>query len=229
MFPDDDSALGPFLGNLPPEILDDVVQKLGWFRTTFAMARKTCREVVERVSSTRALLTDRERGRLRSPEMTPLAVAVVEGDVEAVEWLMQLFDGKGLKWRDVGGCRRRRGTLSHGRRARQDREPDVLTRQSVPVGLEDVLGRGAPLKVLQWARRERCEWFDTCESARGEATWGVAVGARERVPVGRGDVEAAAGGGHLKVLRWARQKRCPWDARRDAEGVAARGTRRGHG
>ena len=38
MFPDDDHVLGPFLGNLPPEILDAVVQKLGWFQTTFAMA-----------------------------------------------------------------------------------------------------------------------------------------------------------------------------------------------
>ena len=47
-FPDDRHVLGPFLGNLPPEILDAVVHKLGWFRTTFAMAGRTCREVVGR-------------------------------------------------------------------------------------------------------------------------------------------------------------------------------------
>ena len=45
-FPDDNHVLGPFLGNLPPEILDVVVRKLGWFETTFAMAGRTCREAV---------------------------------------------------------------------------------------------------------------------------------------------------------------------------------------
>ena len=47
-FRGDRHALGPFLGNLPPEILKAVVQNLGWFRTTFAMAGRTCREVVGR-------------------------------------------------------------------------------------------------------------------------------------------------------------------------------------
>ena len=98
-FPDDDHALGPFLGNLPPEILDVVVQKLGWFRSTFAMAGRTCREAVQRVASTRAVLTEEERTQFRSWQMTPLAVAAVEGDVEALEWLIQLFDAKGLEWR----------------------------------------------------------------------------------------------------------------------------------
>ena len=59
-FRGDDHVLGPFLGNLPPEILDAVVQKLGWFQTTFAMAGRTCREAVERVASTRAVLTEEE-------------------------------------------------------------------------------------------------------------------------------------------------------------------------
>ena len=36
--PDGDHVLGPFLGTLPPEILDLVVEQLGWFQTTFAMA-----------------------------------------------------------------------------------------------------------------------------------------------------------------------------------------------
>ena len=49
----DRHVLGPFLGNLPPEILDVVVGKLGWFQTTFAMAGRTCREAVERVASAR--------------------------------------------------------------------------------------------------------------------------------------------------------------------------------
>ena len=38
--------------------------------------------------------------------MNPLAVAVMDADVEALEWLIQLFDGKGLS-----GAIRRHGTL----------------------------------------------------------------------------------------------------------------------
>ena len=114
-FSDDDSALGPFLGNLPPEILDVVVQKLGWFQTTFAMASRTCREVVERVPSTRAVLTEEELQQVELPaetwtnEPTLLANAVVEGDVEAMEWLIQLSDAaidEKYNWRhdrEVGG------------------------------------------------------------------------------------------------------------------------------
>jgi hypothetical protein len=37
------------------------------------------------------------------------------------------------------------------------------------------------------------------------------VGARERLPVGRADVSNAASGGHLEVLKWARENGCPWD------------------
>ena len=64
MFPHDDHALGPFLGNLPPDIITEIVKMLGWFQTTFAMAGKTCREIVERVG-TRAVLTEEDRYRFR--------------------------------------------------------------------------------------------------------------------------------------------------------------------
>ena len=123
-FPDDDHVLGPFLGNLPPEILDVVVKKLGWFRTTFAMAGKPCREAVKRVTSTRVLTEDDCMDLV--PKVISLAGAVAEGDVEAMVWLMQLIDEKGLEWRNGYGLH-----LSLGRRARQAREPEVLTRQRV--------------------------------------------------------------------------------------------------
>ena len=56
--------------------------------------------------STRAELTELERERMTSPATTmPLAVAVVDGDVEALEWLIQLFDGKGLEWRCNNGVK----------------------------------------------------------------------------------------------------------------------------
>jgi hypothetical protein len=37
------------------------------------------------------------------------------------------------------------------------------------------------------------------------------VGARERLPVERGDVLPRGEGGHLEVLKWARANGCPWD------------------
>ena len=83
-FRGDRHVLGPFLGNLPPEILDAVVQNLGWFRTTFEMAGRTCREAVARVPCTRAVLTEDDCREFIPaldipdliPEVTPLAVAV---------------------------------------------------------------------------------------------------------------------------------------------------------
>ena len=162
MFPDDDHALGPFLGNLPPEILDVVVENLGWFQTTFAMAGRTCREAVERVPSTRAVLTEKERERLEWSETSPLAVAVMEGDVEALEWLIQLFDGKGLKWReiDIGAGLSRlaagRGKIESLTCLRANGCPwDARTCAAA--------ARGGHLEVLQWARQNGCPWDEeTC-------------------------------------------------------------------
>ena len=37
------------------------------------------------------------------------------------------------------------------------------------------------------------------------------VGARERLPVDAETCAYAARGGHLKVLKWARENGCPWD------------------
>ena len=152
-FPDDDCVLGPFLGNLPPEILD--VVDLGWFQTTFAMAGRTCREAVERVASTRAVLTEEERTQFRSRQMTPLAVAVVEGDVEALEWLIQLFDGKRLKWRDFGTGLSR---LAAGRGRLESLT--CLRANGCPLDERTChyAAQGGHLEVLQWARQNGCPW-----------------------------------------------------------------------
>ena len=184
-FRGDRHVLGPFLGNLPPEILDAVVRKLGWFQTTFAMAGRSCREAVERVPSTRAELTDWERERLTSPATMPLSVAVVDRDVEALEWLIQLFDGKGLEWRCNNGVKlsllaAERGNIKSLTCLRANGCPwDEKTCSSAAMG--------GHLEVLQWARQNGCPWDKwTCR--------------------------AAAWGGHLEVLQWAHQNGCPWDA-----------------
>ena len=201
MFPDDDCALGPFLGNLPPEILDAVVQKLGWFQTTFAMAGRTCREAVERVPSTRAVLTEKERTQFRSRQMTPLAVAVVEGDVEALEWLIQLFDGKGLEWRDDGlglpFLAAKRGKLA---------SLTCLRANECPWGERTCMwaAGGGHLEVLQWAHEKGCPW--DAEQWKESETFDGCPG-----PVMT--CSEAAEGGHLEVLQWAHQNGCPWNGR----------------
>ena len=221
-FPDDDHVLGPFLGNLPPEILDAVVQKLGWFQTTFAMAGRTCREAVERVPNTRAVVTEEERGRLQSwtvfteeqcrrlqsREITSLAVAAMEGDVEALEWLIQLFDGKRLWWRDVGAgvsC------LAVGRGKIESLK--CLRANGCPWN-EDTCAfaaYGGHLEVLQWAHQHGCEWdkFMCMRAAAGHLE--VLQWARQNgCPWNEWTCEGAAGAGHLEMLQWARQNGCPW-------------------
>ena len=160
MFPDDDHALGPFLGNLPPEILDVVVENLGWFQTTFAMAGRTCREAVERVPSARAVLTEEERERLEWSETSPLAVAVMEGDVEALEWLMRLFEAMG-GWRD-----HRLTCLAAGRGKLESLT--CLRANECPWGESTCMwaAEGGHLEVLQWAHENGCPWDEsTCEYA----------------------------------------------------------------
>ena len=171
-FPDDCHVLGPFLGNLPPEILDAVVQNLGWFRTTFAMAGRTCREAVDRVPSTRAVLTERELGmltedglkRFRDREITPLAVAVMEGDVQAMVWLMQLFDEEGLEWRDDSGT----GLSLLAAERGKTESLTCLRANGCPWG-EGTCAKAAyegHLEVLQWARQNGCPWGEgTCAGA----------------------------------------------------------------
>ena len=251
-FRGDDHVLGPFLGNLPPEILDAVVQKLGWFQTTFAMAGRTCREAVERVPSTRAVLTEEEReilhSRLTTPEevrrlpqqqwMTPLAVAAMEGDLEALEWLMQLFDGKGHKWRDDGGlelsllaaergkiasltclrangCPWDEGTCAN---AAYEGHLEVLrwARQNGCPRDErtcNLAAKGGHLEVLQWARQNDCPWDErTCHWAAYEGHLEVLQWAHQNgCPWDEETCTHAAYGGELEVLQWARQNGCPWD------------------
>ena len=103
-----------------------------------------------------------------------------------------------------------------------------------------VRGRsGGHLEVLQWARENGCPWDEeTCSARLREATWRCfsgrvrtgARGTRRRANTRRGEAtwrccsgrvrtgargtrrtcENAAGGGHLEVLKWARENGCPF-------------------
>jgi hypothetical protein len=219
-FPDDDHVLGPFLGNLPPEILDVVVQKLGWFQTTFAKAGRTCREAVERVPSTRAEFTEEERGLFSPlvftdedceeewPDTTPLAVAVMEGDVEALEWLMRLFEAMG-GWRDydLTWLAAERGKIESLKCLRANECP--WSQRTC-----DAAAKGGHLEVLQWARQNGCPWDEyTCAFAAQGGHLEVLQWARENgCPWDLWTCEWAAWKGQLEVLQWARQNGCPWNA-----------------
>ena len=159
-----------------------MVKKLGWFQTTFAMAGRSCREAVDRVPSTRAVLTEDDREGMIS-DVTPLAVAVMEGDVEAMVWLMQLFDEKGLEWRDDSGP-----DLSILAAERGKLESLKCLRDNGCPWNEKTCWAAAQkghLKVLRWLRQNGCPWdADTCLHA--------------------------ARMGHLEVLQWAHENGCPW-------------------
>ena len=156
-FRGDRHVLGPFLGNLPPEILDAVVQNLGWFRTTFAMAGRSCREAVARVPSARAVLTE-DDCEILVPEVTPLAVAVMEADVEAMVWLMQLFDEKDLDWRYLYDSGTELSLLAAERGKIESLT--CLRANGCPWDARTCSGaaRGGHLEVLQWAHQNGCPW-----------------------------------------------------------------------
>ena len=163
------------------------MKRLGWFRTTFAMAGKTCHEIVERVG-TRAVLTEKERKEFRfehefrfercesrfEPGLTPLAVAVVDGDVEALEWLTQRF----YDWRNAGR--------------------------------ELLLGaKHGKIEILECLRQQNVR--GTSGRARRRHVrppGGAAVGDNE-CPWNEWTCTEAAFGGHLGVLQWARENGCP--------------------
>ena len=233
-FPDDDHVLGPFLGNLPPEILDVVVRNLGsCFRTTFAMASRTCREVVERVPSTRAVLTDEEVEQAVLPygdwtetwtnEPTQLANAVVEGDVEAMEWLIQLSDAaidEKYNWRhdrEEGGDIQSNWVNNLGWLAAKHGKIEslmCLRANRLPYDHDtcDGAAEGGHLGVLQWARENGCPWDAwTCMYAAEGGHLEMLQWARQNgCPWDKYTCLEAAKGGHLEMLQWARENGCPW-------------------
>ena len=204
-FPDDDHVLGPFLGNLPPEILNEIVKKLGWFKTMFAMAGKTCREVVVRVPSTRAVITDLERRverkQLKTWEMTPLAVAAMEGDVEAIEWLIQLFDETGLwSWRSY--------------------EESFFVERDVANPFTYLAASRGQIRSLETLYRNGCRRDEgTCTEAARRGQLEVLKYAHANgwgsTHTWPSDVnkcwQAATRGGHVVVLQWLCENGCDWD------------------
>ena len=74
------------------------------------------------------------------------------------------------------------------RRGRPPRGPEVGQRERMRVGRDDVRVRGAGghLEVLKWAHQNGCEGRADGARRRGWPPRGAAVGARERLPVGRG-------------------------------------------
>ena len=207
-----------------------MVQKLGWFQTTFAMASRTCREVVERVPSTRVVLTEEELQEVQltaetwTNEPTLLANAVVEGDVEAMEWLIQLSDAaidEQYNWRhdrEVGGRVTSNWVNLLGWLAAKHGKIEslmCLRANRFPCDHDACSGaaRGGNLGVLQWARQNGCPRNeDTCYYAALGGHLKVLQWARQNgCPWNEWTCAGAAEYGHLEMLKWARENGCPWD------------------
>ena len=136
----------------------------------------------------RAVLTEDDCEELM-PEVTPLAVAVMEADVEAMVWLMQLFDEKGLEWRDVSGTDL---SLLAAERGKIE-SLTYLRANGCPWDRGTCSGAayGGHLEVLLWAASERAPvgLADVRVRGAGRPPGSAAVGASERVPVVRKDVQ----------------------------------------
>jgi hypothetical protein len=233
MFPDDDHVLGPFLGNLPPQILDEVVARLGWFQTTFALAGKTCRESVERASGTREAPTAEEldawrrtHGEDELRRSYPLVAAAVEGDVEALDFLTRRTRlGAGKKSSLITRCAAERGRLAFLRRLHAKGFPwdadacecaasrghlDVLKWGSDVGG--SYAASGGHLETLRWLRQNGCPWREpACAFAAWDGHLETLRWLRENgCPWDQRTCSCAASGGHLGVLEWARENGCPW-------------------
>ena len=135
-FPDDDHVLGPFLGNLPSEILDVVVGNLEWCQTTFAMAGKTCREAVKRVPDTDVI-----------PFLTCEAAAR-DGHLEVLKWARQ------------NGCPWGKGTCQAAAKGGHLEVLQWLRRNGCEWD-ENTCAWAASagrLETLRWARENGCPW-----------------------------------------------------------------------
>ena len=117
----------------------------------------------------------RRRGRLYD-ECLFCAAAARNGAQEALKALRRAENSRGTG--RAARRARRRARAMEGARAPWRRRAATSSREQLPVGLADVRMRG------EEAHRR-----------------GAEVGARERLPVGL----AAAEGGHLEVLKWARE------------------------
>ena len=115
------------------------------------------------------------------------------------------------------GARERRSVgrvdlrLCRGRRPPGGAAVGASERRSV--GREDLrrAACGGHLEVLQWARANGARGTSGLAPCRGRRPpGGAAVGASERRSVEQ-ETCAAAEGGHLEVLQWARANGAPWD------------------
>ena len=181
-FPDDEAS-SPLPRQPAPRDPRRRGAKARWFQRTFASACKACREAVKRVSSTRAVLTKEERSRVKDPEQKRL---------EDDEFLRVFTDSED-EWPDttpldvavVEG-----GGGSGDADMRQDDRRDGPGCTTHLVGAF-VAARSALCQVLT---RNGCPWDKRTCSGAARASGSAAVGASERVPVGRDDVREGGEG-----------------------------------
>jgi hypothetical protein len=224
-FPHDSHALGPFLGKLPPEVLTVVVKKLGWFRTTFAMAGKTCREVVERAADEperRATpLIEEYRRYFPIPkrfEPTPTIPLVCKGvDPEQRRRSIRRVVGEEGSHRvdplvaaaaegDIDALEWLTERLTAKSWKLTPDESHIVTSCAVEEGrIESIL----------WLCARGFEWGDwtCCTAARAGQLETLKWLRENRCPWDGETCTHAAANGHLVEMQWARENGCPWDER----------------
>ena len=177
--------LGPLLGTLPPDLLQqEVLRRLGpRALASLAGAGRGCAAAVAATALMQwAILAKTTPPGNLGYHLPPLCLkeacshAARCGNREVLEWL----HNTGCPWdTKTSACAAKWGHLAILQWAHEHDCPwDMWTTAYA--------SRSGHLRVLQWTREHHCPW--DC--------WTPAW---------------AAAGGHLAVLRWARENDCPWD------------------
>ena len=118
-----------------------------------------------------------------------------------------------LQWARANGCPWSAQTCTHAARGGHVDVLQWARANGCPWDAETCSGAawGGHLEVLQWARANGCQWdAETCsEAAEGRAPRCAAVGACERLPVGRVDARICENWGSFRVVKLGDSERLP--------------------
>ena len=199
-FPDEDTPLGPFLGNLPSDVLRVLLGHLTPFeRALFARAGGACYRAAKQSGLGRAGVSSHDIEQLVKRDELTASMSVFAwslnnlGDPDqTVKYVVQY---------DVRYCFDvRLGTLVVESAAGAD-SPDFL------VYLRD-MSTGEDAKPFPWKDKKTC-----AAAARNGRLESIKWLRANDCPWDEETCDRAAQGKHLDVVKWLRDNGCPWSAR----------------
>ena len=237
---DEDTPLGPFLGNLPSEVLRLVLGNLTPFdRALFARASDSCFRACERSGLGRAGVDRQDRGQaVKASEMvvslsmfqwTRRDSGLDEGTIYRGSSFGTIYTGRffsSLNAHKVHVCVVKEAARTAAILGDLDYFKCVLLarRGSTYASYDPEWNalyhaarngdrRHGQKHIIMWALANGLSAkANLCESAAGSGRLDLLKWLRQKgCPWGSDTCSSAASGGHLEVLRWAHDNGCPWD------------------